>query len=64
MATTTPKVQPGPKTLYAGKVRRILSWTATPTVTKTLRRNQKRLKLSRSDFLCLLVDRFAESLTK
>lgn len=63
MATTTP-LKPGPKTLYAGKVRRILSWTATPAVTKKLRRAQRRLRLSRSDCLCLLVDTYAEQLTK
>jgi len=50
---------PGVETIFPRKVRKSLSFTATPRVRKLLAAAQKKNKLSRSDTLGLLVTAFA-----
>lgn len=50
----------GPPSQFRGKVRAPVSVTLTPEHHQKVDRNRKRLGLSRSDFLSLLVEKYAE----
>lgn len=49
-------IHEGVGSIYPGKIRKPLSFTATPEITRKLARAEKRLRLSRSDIVGLLVD--------
>lgn len=52
--------RPGPVTLFPNKVRKPISFTATEEHRGKLFGNAGRLKVSTSDFLALLVDKYAD----
>ena len=58
--TTKRKNRPGVRTLFPGKIRRPLTFTATKAVTQKLTRASRRLKISRADVIGLLADRYAD----
>ena len=50
------------ETIYPGKVRDPMSWTAPPDIRRRLKKAMVAQRLSRSDLLCLLIDRHLDSL--
>ena len=52
--------KPGKASLFRGKVRAPVSLTLTPHHHEMVNRNKLRLGLSRSDFIALLIDRYAD----
>jgi hypothetical protein len=51
---------PGAQSLFRGKVRRPVSLTLTPDHHTKVKRNMRRLSLTRADLIGLLIDRYAD----
>jgi hypothetical protein len=60
---TTPPLLPGKASLFRQKVRAPVSITLTRRHHQVVKRNMRRLGLSRSDFFALLVEKHADEVT-
>ena len=56
--------RPGPVSLFRGKVRKPVSLTLTPAHHLKVKNNKHRLDITRADLIGLLIEKYADSVTK
>jgi len=61
---TKNKKRPGPPSLFRGKLRQPVSVTLTPQHHRKVAKAMRRLRLTRSDLIALLIDKHADTVTK
>ena len=61
---TTRRKLPGPVSLFRGKVRKPVTLTLTPAHHRKVSKNTERLDLTRADLLGLLIEKYADTVTK
>jgi hypothetical protein len=63
MTTTQRKARPGPVALFRGKTRQVVSITLTPRHRALVEDAMRRLVLTRSDLIGLLIHRYCATVT-
>ena len=60
----TKRKRPGPVSLFPGKVRKPVTLTLTPEHHRKVRKNTQHLGITRSDLIGLLIEKYADTVTK
>lgn len=56
--------RPGPVSLFPGKIRKPVSLTLTPAHHRKVSNGTKRLEITRADLIGLLIEKYADTVTK